>query len=138
MSTVKLFIGLAIASVAIILWAQYKQIVLQRQIIESQGVVTAQLQAGIESITHINEENRTQISALLYAQEQVQSRLIERNSEIRKLQNEVKEVRDWANQPLPDDIKRLFKLPATKGASGYSTAVQPSNSMHDAANKPRD
>lgn len=138
MSSVKIFIAIAILGISATVWGQYRQITMQKQVIAAQAMVSAQLEAGLASLQQINEDNRSQISELLYAQERVQISLTARNQEIRKLQHEVKEVRDWANKPLPDDIKRLLNHPATTGASGYSAAMQPSNSVHDASNQPKD
>lgn len=45
------------------------------------------------------------------------------HQQLRKVTNENANVRDWANTPLPDDVKRLSASPAYTGTSDYDRAV---------------
>ena len=136
MNYLRLAFGLAVAGILVVLWGQYRQIGLQKQLIAAQAQATNDLRAGLKAIQDNGEKNRTQMAELLHAQQRVQTNLTARNSEIRRLQNDVQEVRDWARQSLPADIQRVLNQPAATGASGYGESVPAGDPVHAVASGP--
>ena len=136
MTTVRIIIGLAVAVMVAVLWGQYRQISLQHDLIAMQSDITDQLHRGIQDLQDAAAQTRDQMSDLLQAQQRVQSNLAARNNEIRRLQTDVQEIRDWADQPLPADIQRLLRQPAVTGAAGYGAAMSAGDPVHDGGGGP--
>lgn len=55
------------------------------------------------------QEDRATKQALLYSREQ----------KIKELKSENEQLKAWADQPLPDDVRRLRERPALVGAAAY-------------------
>lgn len=120
------------------LWLQQRQISHQKELLQAQKQATAQSQAALQSLGDMGKRVHQQTQELLQAQQRVQSSLATRQTEIRRLQTDVQKIRDWADQPLPDDIQRLLQHPATTGAAGYGTAMPTSNPVLDVRLQPQD
>ena len=93
--------GVLIILLVAVGWGQYRQIGLQRELIEKQEVAIDTAIQNTEKVLGIVEKNDVLMTDLLMAQGQVNSSLIARQQEIRRLQNDIEEVREWANQSLP-------------------------------------
>tara|TARA_R110000851_G_scaffold333531_1_gene514905 strand:+ start:80091 stop:80513 length:423 start_codon:yes stop_codon:yes gene_type:complete len=125
--------GVLIILLVAVGWGQYHQIGLQRELIEKQEVAIDTAIQNTEKVLGIVEKNDVLMTDLLMAQGQVNSSLIARQQEIRRLQNDIEEVREWAKQSLPADIIRLRQRPATTGASGYGQSVSPGSAVRASA-----
>ena len=66
----------------------------------------------------LHQERESQ-SALRAQQDQLRQALAKRERTIEELKRENDELRDWADQPLPDAARRLRERPAITGAAAY-------------------
>ncbi len=136
MNTVRIVAALVLAGVLAVLWGQHRQIGLQNDLIAAQAQVAAQLSTGIQALQDASTQTRAQMADLLQAQQRVQATLSTRSAEIRRLQTDVQEIREWADQPLPAGIQRVLQQPATTGAAGYGATVPASDPLHDVSSGP--
>lgn len=131
-------IGAAVLALSAVVfaWGQYRQIGLQEELIKNQAEVIETAIQNMEVVKNMVEESRYQMSELLMAQGQVQSSLSARQQELRRLQNDVQEIRIWADQSLPADIVRLRQRSTARGAADYGQSVPASGAVRDAGGKP--
>lgn len=129
-------LGVLVVAVATLSWGQHRQIKLQRTLIENQADAIRAANESLAKLADQAETNREQMGELLLSQSHVQSSLSARQQEIRRLQSDIKEIRDWADQPLPGDIVRLRQRPAARGASGYGQSVPAGGSVRAAGSEP--
>ncbi len=59
------------------------------------------------------------LQALAQQQHQINTEYSKRENHIKRLEHENKSYRDWANNPLPQPVKRLRQRPAITGSSEY-------------------
>lgn len=120
------------------LWLQQRQISHQRELLQAQQLATAQSQAALQALGDMGKRLHQQTQELLQAQQRVQSSLATRQTEIRRLQTDVNEIRTWADQPLPVDIQRVLQHPAANGAGDYGAAVPVGDPLHNVRVQPQD
>lgn len=81
-------------------------------------------------------ERETRLNALRQQAEAVQADLqrflSNRETEIRRLQRENQELRDWADRPLPEPVARLRRRPALTGADAYRQHLSDAEPLHAA------
>lgn len=91
--------------------------------------IQKRLENQLDLVFYINEQNRQQTLDLLNAQQAVRKSLTAQQEQTRRLQNEVQEIKEWADSALPADIARLRQRPALKGASAYSERLPSSDTV---------
>lgn len=138
MNYLRIGVGVLIVVMAAVGWGQYRQIGLQRELISRQDEAIQSTLESLNAVKGLAETSRDQMADLLTAQGQVQSSLSARQQEIRRLQSDVKEIRAWAEQPLPADIVRMRQRPAARGAGDYGKPMPPSGSVRDAGSGTQD
>lgn len=76
------------------------------------------LQTANTLIATLKQEREAQ-STLRVQQDQLRQGLAKREQTIEDLKRENAELRNWADQPLPDTARRLRERPALTGAAAY-------------------
>ena len=76
------------------------------------------LQTANTLIATLKQEREAQ-STLRVQQDQLRQGLAKREQTIEDLKRENAELRNWADQPLPDAARRLRERPALTGAAAY-------------------
>lgn len=71
-------------------------------------------------------------------QEAIRARLSEREIEVQRLQNEVTEVRGWADSLLPAGITGLRQRPAIVGGAAYDQYMSSRDAVQSAGGSPPD
>ena len=75
--------------------------------------------ATANTLTATLEQERDAQSALRAQQDLLRQGLAKRERTIEELKRENAELRNWADQPLPDAARRLRERPALTGADAY-------------------
>lgn len=107
-------------------WWQRTQLLIEQKSVEGleQQLATAQDDArhNLETATNLQytlEREREIQAHLLKLQGDLRIGLAERERMIEDLKHENEELRNWADQPLPDAARRLRERPAITGADAY-------------------
>lgn len=74
---------------------------------------------------------------LLMLQGDLRTGLAKREQQIKDLKNEIKELQDWADRPLPDAARRLRQRPAITGADAYRQWLSSGGAVHPASDIPK-
>lgn len=101
----------------------------QKRAAEELAQINASLKTHLEAFTELNKKNNRQTIELLAAQQAVKHSLSAQQRETQRLQNEVQEIKEWADNALPADIIRLRQRSAFTGASAYSERLPSSDTM---------
>lgn len=131
--------GLALlGALALLIWGQEQRIAIANKNTEltAKDIKTARDEAGrnlatANSLRDALQQERDAQAALRTQQDQLRQGLAKREQTIEVLKRENAELRDWADQPLPDAARRLREHPAFTGADAYRQwlsgrgAVQP-------------
>lgn len=110
--------------------AQEKAERLSAEVTAALGTARSNLAAATELKTTLERERQSQ-AHLLKLQSDLRMGMTARERQIEELKHEIKELQDWAGQPLPDAARRLRERPAIIGADAYrqwlsgSGALQP-------------
>lgn len=119
--------GIALlGALALLIWGQQQRI----DVAESQAELanatakTAREDADrnlrtANTLTAILKQERDAQSTLRAQQDQLHQSLAKRERTIEELKRENDELRNWADQPLPDAARRLRERPAITGAAAY-------------------
>ncbi|NWD70775.1 LysB family phage lysis regulatory protein [Pseudomonas gingeri] len=83
------------------------------------------------------QQERDAQTLLRTQQSQLRQGLAQRDQRIEALIRENTELRDWANQPLPDTARRLRQRPALTGADAYRQWLSGSGAVPAAGDQPR-
>ncbi|AQT95916.1 Rz-like lysis system protein LysB [Pseudomonas azotoformans] len=75
--------------------------------------------ATVNTLTDTLKQERDAQSLLRSQQDQLRLGLAKRERTIEELKRENDELRNWADQPLPDAARRLRERPALTGAAAY-------------------
>ena len=75
-------------------------------------------------------------SHLRAQQDQLRQSLAKRERTIEELKRENDELRNWADQPLPDAARRLRERPALTGAAAYRDWLSGRGTVPPASNQP--
>ncbi|OXS23088.1 peptidase [Pseudomonas fluorescens] len=75
--------------------------------------------ATANTLTDTLKQERDAQSLLRSQQDQLRLGLAKRERTIEELKRENEELRNWADQPLPDAARRLRQRPALTGAAAY-------------------
>lgn len=102
----------------------------QKQRIGELSKINESYESVLSEMVQSQVKAREQTVRLLSTQEGIRVELAHRENEMRRLQTDVQEIKDWADTALPLDIKWLRQRPALTGASAYSKWLPTSDSMH--------
>lgn len=67
---------------------------------------------------------------LLMLQGELRTGMAQRERQIEDLKNEIKELQEWADRPLPGAARRLRERPAITGADAYREWLSGSSAVH--------
>lgn len=84
------------------------------------------------------DQERTAQSILRTQTNALRTQLAARQRDIEELKHENQELRDWADQPLPDAARRLRERPALTGADAYRDWLSRSRALHSTGDSPRE
>lgn len=73
---------------------------------------------------------------LLMLQGELRTGMAQRERQIEDLKNEIKELQEWADRPLPAAARRLRDRPAITGADAYRKWLSGSGAVHPPGNIP--
>jgi LysB family phage lysis regulatory protein len=88
------------------------------------------------TLTDTLKHERDAQSKLRHQQDQLRQGLANRERTIEVLKRENDELRNWADQPLPDAARRLRERPAFAGAAAYRDWLSGRGAMPPAGDKP--
>lgn len=120
---------LGMAAAAFVAWLLWGKIEDKNALLASQREAVEDLRRGVEDLLELHQETALQMKSLMLEQKRVATHFASQQTEIRRLQSDVEEVRDWAGQPLPDDIVRLRFRGTITGSSGYGADVRTGDSL---------
>lgn len=128
--SIRLISSLLLATVvATVMWAQYRQLAVQKELITMHETTTADLLANVDALISANEDSSQLMLSLMQSQQRIQQNLTTRQTEIRRLQIDVEEIRAWADRPLPDAVVRMRQRPALIGSEAHSALMPTSDAM---------
>ena len=115
-----------IAALALLIWHQQTRIdaAQSRQTLAVERAETAEQnaarhQTNATTLTATLAQERTAQTQLQTLTNALRTQLATRQRDIEELKREDQELRDWADQPLPDAARRLRERPALTGADAY-------------------
>ncbi|WP_010176295.1 Rz-like lysis system protein LysB [Pseudomonas sp. PAMC 25886] len=120
--------GLALlGALLLIIWGQQQRInaaenktkLAAKEATDAQKDADRNLETANTLIATLKQERDAQ-SNLRVQQDQLRQGLAKRERTIEDLKRENAELRNWADQPLPDAARRLRERPALTGAAAYS------------------
>jgi LysB family phage lysis regulatory protein len=92
--------------------------------------------ATVNTLTGTLKQERDAQSQLRNQQDQLRQGLANRERTIEELKRENDELRNWADQPLPDAARRLRERPALTGASAYRDWLSGRDTVRPAGDQP--
>lgn len=126
----------AVLAVIVLIWSLWQTIDAQNQALAAHQGEVKRLVQNVDLVIDQNRKNAEGLEDLLLSQQKVSRTLSSRTLEIRRLQSDVEEIRQWADQPLPDHIVRLRTRRAITGAAGYSAAVPAGGAVRSQPDEP--
>lgn len=92
--------------------------------------------ATAKTLTDTLKQERDAQSTLRAQQDQLRQSLAKRERTIEELKRENEELRNWADQPLPDAARRLRERPALTGAAAYRDWLSGRSAVPPAGDSP--
>jgi LysB family phage lysis regulatory protein len=92
--------------------------------------------ATANTLTNTLKQERDAQSELRRQQDQLRQGLAKRERTIEELKRENEELRNWADQPLPDAARRLRERPALTGAAAYRDWLSGRGAVRAASDQP--
>ena len=92
--------------------------------------------ATANTLTDTLKQERDAQSLLRSQQDQLRLGLAKRERNIEELKRENDELRNWADQPLPDAARRLRERPALTGAAAYRDWLSGRGAVRAAGDQP--
>ncbi|TDJ76962.1 LysB family transcriptional regulator [Pseudomonas putida] len=108
---------------------------LSNQLDTAQGEARANLATANELKSTLERERDGQ-TKLLQLQGELRAGLAKRERQIEDLKNENQELRNWADQPLPDAARRLRQRPTITGADAYREWLSGSGALRAGSDGP--
>lgn len=90
----------------------------------------------ITTLANTLAEERAAQAALRTTQNQLRQGLSQREHQIKELQRENADLRQWAHQPLPAAARRLRQRPTITGADAYRHWLSGSGAVRAASSQP--
>ena len=137
-------IGIALlGALALLIWGQEARIdVAEGKTDLAKAAATTARDAADRSLATVNtltgtlKQERDAQSQLRIQQDQLRLGLANRERTIEELKRENDELRNWADQPLPDAARRLRERPALTGAAAYRDWLSGRGAVRAAGNQP--
>lgn len=92
--------------------------------------------ANVNALTRTLQQERDAQRDLRVQQDQLRQGLAKRERTIEDLKRENEELRQWADQPLPDAARRLRDRPAFTGAAAYRQWLSGRSAVPPVSNTP--
>lgn len=92
--------------------------------------------ATVNTLTGTLKQERDAQSQLRNQQDQLRQGLANRERTIEELKRENEELRNWADQPLPDAARRLRERPALTGSAAYRDWLSGRGAVRAAGDQP--
>lgn len=108
---------------------------LSRQLETAKGEAQANLATANQLKSTLEREREGQ-AKLLQLQGELRAGLAKRERQIEDLKNENQELRNWADQPLPDAARRLRQRPTITGADAYRKWLSGSDALRAGSDGP--
>lgn len=108
---------------------------LSEQLDTAKGEAQANLATANQLKSTLEREREGQ-AKLLQLQGELRTGLAERERQIEDLKNENQELRNWADQPLPDAARRLRQRPTITGADAYREWLSGSGALRAGSDGP--
>jgi LysB family phage lysis regulatory protein len=132
-----------LASIALLIWGQSQRIEVADTKVKlaDQAALTARDRAtrseetAAQLKTSLQEERAAQ-AKLRGVQDQLRQGLAARERMIEDLKRENSELRQWADQPLPDAARRVRQRPAITGAAAYRDWLSGRGALHPVGDQP--
>lgn len=136
--------GLALlGALALLLWGQYQRSQAQQARLELSAEQTRTLEQRSSQqaalITELNttlQAERTAQAALRTTQDALRQNLTARLAQIKELEREHTDLRQWSAQPLPVTARRLRERPALSGAAAYQKWLPSRSAVPPATRQP--
>ena len=122
-------LGVFFVSLFSVSFSFYNRAALHKERAEVLQKMKEDIEGKFKVFTGIYEKNQQQTKELMNAQQSISSHLITQQRETQRLQNEVQEIKEWADNVLPADIARLRQRPAFTGANAYSERLFSGDSL---------
>jgi LysB family phage lysis regulatory protein len=134
-----------VAAVALAAFVQFQQLQAAKAraalAIEQRDTARTELatvRTDLEQLRERETEKERQRAALAATQQQLERTLADRTATIRRLQRENDELRQWADQPLPEPVARLRERPALTGATAYQQYLRNTGALPAVSERPPD
>lgn len=127
---------LGIALLAFIAWTQHGTIAAQDTAITTLKDHAATVAAQLRKMNEAQDKADSNSRLLQMAQDNFRATLTQREIDIRRLQNDVQGIRDWADQPLPGAVIRMRQRPAITGSASYAEFLSDHQPLHAVGERP--
>jgi len=131
-----------LGALALLIWNQEQRITIANKNTEltEKEVTAARDEAGrnlatANTLRNTLQQERDTQARLRTQQDQLRQGLANRERTIEALKRENTELRDWADQPLPDAARRLRERPALTGADAYRQWLSGRGAVPPAGNR---
>lgn len=138
-------LGLAIAAIgalSLLFWGQHQRLLVEKgksaQAAERVQTLQERSDRQAASIIRLGSEvnaERAAQTALRATQNQLRQTLASSLNQIKELEHENAELRDWSGQPLPVAARGLRERPAITGAAAYREWVSSRRTLQPAADE---
>jgi LysB family phage lysis regulatory protein len=136
--------GIALlGTLALLIWGQEQRITVAEKNTELAGKdikiareEADRLRANLSTLQNTLNDERIAQAALRTQQDQLRQGLAKREQTIEALKRENEDLRDWADQPLPELARRLRERPAFTGADAYRQWLSGRGALHPTGDKP--
>lgn len=136
--------GIALlGALALLIWGQEQRITVAEKNTELAGKdikiardEADRLRANLSTLQNTLNDERIAQAALRTQQDQLRQGLAKREQTIEALKRENEDLRNWADQPLPELARRLRERPALTGADAYRQWLSGRGALHPAGDKP--
>ncbi|NLC36069.1 MAG: hypothetical protein GX772_06435 [Alcaligenaceae bacterium] len=107
-------------------------------LLAAQAQINQGLVNSLEDLHELHEQHAEQLSTLMNEQRRVAATHANQFAKLTRLQNDVEEIRAWADQPLPGDIVRLRHRGAVTGAAAYGSDLSEGGALPFDRGEPED
>lgn len=135
---VRLALYAAIAALLAAVWFLADRNAMKDALLDAQVQINQGLIDGLENLHDLHERHADQLGALMDEQRRVAATHASQFATLTRLQNDVEEIRAWADQPLPADIVRLRHRSALSGAAAYGADLPEGGALPFDRSEPED
>lgn len=136
--------GIALlGALALLIWGQEQRITVAEKNTELATKDTKiardeadRLRTNLDTLQTTLKDERVAQAALRTQQDQLRQGLAKREQTIEALKRENDDLRNWADQPLPELARRLRERPVLTGADAYRQWLSGRGALHPAGDEP--